>query len=675
MATPLNTPMLPGLGGGTGGVQLQPGQLQSSTTQPMVSTSSIPSPTMVNNIQTTPGNVNTQQPSPKPASTSTQNSTNPQAPALSSPGGAVPLPTVNQSLASPQMTTGLAEMFGTKATTPNVNSDLTTKMNALHGTVKGTEAPPGNPMRSQEVQTKMDGMGAQTEPDAAATFVDAYASMNPVEKNIYDFYTQQFSHQATQESFAEEFAKAFSDVNNPAGIPGESLGQEQLQYMNLKNIMDGTEDDIRNEITKTGGFATESQVLALTGARNKTLMKQANVLLQSMALKQDYVDQIMKFTEMDRDEVEKQLDRKLGLGEKILDIESKMKSAAKDNYQKVVDKVGYADFAKMFDGNATAMRAAEKSLGLPGGTLSNPAFLAAAAPEDELQFVSGTANQQSGVFNKTKGTFEATGGGGPAAGGGGGGSMAGMDKPYYDAFRNAIIGVGPQSIPTLKQNFESFMAQGDLVGARNYLTGLAIERVPAQDKTTITGRAQLVQSMNDIQGYLAALEARGIHTNLVTGTVEDTLQKLGKTQDPDLAYIKTSIAIALQQYRRSMSGVAFSPGESKEYQSIMPSLYSEAPLNISKMNALRDSMNSNNRVQLATYMGGPSTYDAIYGPSKKYGLPSTSTSISELGGTPGSSSVDFGKINTSPDNFMEVDTPDGRVIYKKMPDGTYDIIK
>lgn len=44
---------------------------------------------------------------------------------------------------------------------------------------------------------------------------------------------------------------------------------------------------------------------------------------------------------------------------------------------------------------------------------------------DELQFVSGSANQPSGIFNKTTGTFTRTGGGGPS-GNGGGGSMAGL---------------------------------------------------------------------------------------------------------------------------------------------------------------------------------------------------------------------------------------------------------
>lgn len=49
-----------------------------------------------------------------------------------------------------------------------------------------------------------------------------------------------------------------------------------LEAANMQNVMNGTRDDIRAEINKTGGFATESQVEGLVTTRNRDLLKQYN---------------------------------------------------------------------------------------------------------------------------------------------------------------------------------------------------------------------------------------------------------------------------------------------------------------------------------------------------------------------------------------------------------------
>lgn len=215
----------------------------------------------------------------------------------------------------------------------------------------------------------------QTIEDMRKAQMDDYLSMHPAEKYIFDQAYQAISAPATTQTFKEELTKAFSDEAIPVGRPGESLSEEQMNYLNIQNIMDGTEDDIRNEIAKAGGFATESQVQAMVGARNKTLLKQANLIQQSMALKQDYVDQLMRFSQLDRAQVEKEVDRKLGLTEKMAQIQEKMTTAARDNYQKVIDKVGYQGLADALGGDKYALRTAESTLGLPSGSLSNKDFL------------------------------------------------------------------------------------------------------------------------------------------------------------------------------------------------------------------------------------------------------------------------------------------------------------
>src|SRR3990167_2553037 len=73
-----------------------------------------------------------------------------------------------------------------------------------------------------------------------------------------------------------------------------------LEAMNLKNVIEGSEDDIRTEITKAGGFATDSQVLALTNARNKDNIKAYNRLMDTIDAKEKTINTMMGLEVQDR---------------------------------------------------------------------------------------------------------------------------------------------------------------------------------------------------------------------------------------------------------------------------------------------------------------------------------------------------------------------------------------
>ena len=148
----------------------------------------------------------------------------------------------------------------------------------------------------------------------------------------------------------------------------------KTELMNVNRIMEGTEDDIRDEITMAGGFATESQVQAMKGARNKTLIKQANQLTQQLALKEDYINQIMKFSEMDREQVEKMVDRKLGLAETLVNLQMKMDDSARDNYQNIIENIGYSGLIQSLGGDAQKISSVARSLGMTSSQFSRLAY-------------------------------------------------------------------------------------------------------------------------------------------------------------------------------------------------------------------------------------------------------------------------------------------------------------
>jgi len=516
--------------------------------------------------------------------------------------------------------------------TPN---ELSTKYNSMYEQLKGTNTPTtGGDAMVQMGSTKP----AETNTSASQDFMQGYGAMNGAEKQLYDTIQTQLSTPVTTQSLTQEYAAAIGNANLPAGIPGESLSQEQLQLMDMQKIMDGSQDDIRAEITKAGGFATESQVQALTTARNKTLLKQASYLQQSMALKQDYIDHLMNFTEKDQAQVTAEVDRKLNLEKTQVDLVNSMQNAAQQNYQNIIKEGdsngigGYQALSTALAGNPTALASAEKTLGLPTGALSNQAFLSAMTPitaANKSQFVSASKYQQGGVFDPITGTFTPTGGGGNGTSSGtstgAAGGIGGSNSAYYKAFANATIGVGPQSLPNEKTNFDSYMASGDTQGAKDYLTGLAIQRAPAQTQNALTARVETLDALTDISGLLQAYVAKSGDTNILKGSLEQAAQKVGQSTDPNLAYIQSRMQQALFSYRHGMTGVAFSPQEGAQYAGLFANISNSDTLNASKIASFRDGLNASNRSDLKLYLGGADVYDSLFGPPQTATLPNQTT--------------------------------------------------
>lgn len=153
------------------------------------------------------------------------------------------------------------------------------------------------------------------------------------------------------------------------------------QLMNLGNIMNGTPDDIRNEITASGGFADDSQVQAMATSRNTVLLKQYNALQSQQAAAQDYVTNTMQYEEADQQERDNQQNLNLtkindaaGITQNLATLEQTMQKNAQGNYQSIISALpnGVAGLAQLLAGSPEQLGYAEQTLGLPAGSLSDP---------------------------------------------------------------------------------------------------------------------------------------------------------------------------------------------------------------------------------------------------------------------------------------------------------------
>jgi hypothetical protein len=318
------------------------------------------------------------------------------------------------------------------------------------------------------------------------------------DKNIGNFskmVQDYLNPQTQQKSLREEF----DTLSKAKGI--EKMNTD---LMNMKNVIEGTEDDLRTEITKAGGFATDSQVMALAASRNKTLIKNYNNLLQTKQQAEQYVDTLMGLEEKDRAEAQNRIDKQLNLSFQLMDYQQKMQKNAQDTLNNVVNKVGYDGLHAMTNNDPYYMSMVEKTLGLAPGGLAQLSNIGAQERAEEqfrnsqkdLIEVSPGATLYDPATGKAKYTAPVKGtfGGGGGGGGGAGGNMSSttqaiIDNPAlfdnltptvkgqvitelqtggYDTSNLGVKGLSDTAIQNISQTQK---ALDDLAGLKSKITG------------------------------------------------------------------------------------------------------------------------------------------------------------------------------------------------------------
>lgn len=221
-------------------------------------------------------------------------------------------------------------------------------------TIQGSQAPTGG----QEIMEIFD--------------TDQNKELLNIEKMYQDFY----SPKKQKESL-------LSTYNNLASSLG--LSEINAELIDTKNIIEGTEDDIRTEITKANGFATESQVQAMTNARNKSLIKNYNTLLETKNALTEQIGNMMQYAQADRDYAAQQFESRMNFEMKKIEYGNQAKTFAATQLNNIVDKVGYAGLLSMTGGDAYTTAKIEQALGLGQGGLAQLATVRDEEEELRLQ--------------------------------------------------------------------------------------------------------------------------------------------------------------------------------------------------------------------------------------------------------------------------------------------------
>ena len=191
--------------------------------------------------------------------------------------------------------------------------------------------------------------------------VDAFFQEDPFMQGLVKSFQDYISPANQRKSLTETYQQMVKD----SGI--EALDTEMI---NMKNIIEGSEDDIRREITASGGFSTESQVLALVGSRNKQLIKNYNTLLETRNAKEKYLSTMIGLEQQDRQEADQRFEQSFNMAMQIADYGQKMKQNALEAFERTKEAIGWTGILESVQGDPTAIRLIEKSYGLPAGGLA-----------------------------------------------------------------------------------------------------------------------------------------------------------------------------------------------------------------------------------------------------------------------------------------------------------------
>lgn len=254
------------------------------------------------------------------------------------------------------------------------NKELADKFIAAYNTNKNQPVPQSGAQAASALDSYFQAEDKTPEQDPFRSFMDQFASMDPIQANIFQQLSTALSATTNQQSLTDFYKQE---------IAAQGIPELNMELADINRIMEGTEDDIRDEIGNAGGFVTESQVQALTTARNKGLLKKANYLSNVLQAKNEYVDRIVSLTQADREQVSKELDRKLGITETLFNMTTQMKNSARENYKMIVDSVGWEGLAQMTKGNKKQAESIERLFGLAPGDIQSLAKLKKPLTEKE----------------------------------------------------------------------------------------------------------------------------------------------------------------------------------------------------------------------------------------------------------------------------------------------------
>jgi hypothetical protein len=238
---------------------------------------------------------------------------------------------------------------------PQAMQDLASQYRAGLAKVQGTQAPTTPGMAGAAIQGALPGQQQE-----APSIIGGLMETDSAFDSILTLYDQFMSPAQQKTSLLEEY----NQLSSSLGIQAMNA-----ELIDAKRIIEGTTDDIRLEITATGGIATDSQVLALANARNKSLIKNYNYLLESRNSAMTQLNTMMQLSIQDRQMAEAEFDRKLNFAFKVQEFKQRATDNARQTYVSLGNSMGWDSLLSSVSPYEQGV--IQRTLGLSSDALTN----------------------------------------------------------------------------------------------------------------------------------------------------------------------------------------------------------------------------------------------------------------------------------------------------------------
>ena len=198
--------------------------------------------------------------------------------------------------------------------------------------------------------------------------VDAFISEDPAINTLMQGIATLLSPKNQTSTLMQDYKKLYKS---------SGLDDINEELIDAETVINGTEDDIRNEIQTAGGLGTESQVQALTLARNKSLLTRYNQLVQMKTDATNQLNTMMSLNAQDKQMAEQKVNQQISTMFNMANFRQQAVNNTRSQYQWMAQQMGADGLYNSLANDPRQLAFAEKILGTGPGGLQQLATAAA----------------------------------------------------------------------------------------------------------------------------------------------------------------------------------------------------------------------------------------------------------------------------------------------------------
>lgn len=433
-------------------------------------------------------------------------------------------------------------------TLPNTPKDFSQAMMQGYQNVVASGAQP--PATKGAAESVIQGAIPQTSPDMSS--VDTMLAEDKGWQELLQIKKDYFDPSEQKTSLMDTYKKLYKQ---------SGLGELDEEIIDAKTVIEGTEDDIRNEIQAAGGFGTDSQVQALALARNKSLLKNYNNLVAMREMKENHLNTMMSLAEKDRAYADQQFDKALNFNFKVMEYRDKFMQNTQSNLQNMAKIIGWDGVYSAYSKDPRQLAMAEKIMGVPSGSLAMAGAQAAKQRAQQEQMASLEMVNQSLQNQKLRQSMSPAG---------------------------EVLGINSGALM-------------DATGKPIKLTATQVDSLAGFDNTL--GGAQKAQ----------ALLAKGVKTG-PWESAKLSAAKLFDKASPDQLDMEQTLAKIKADFMKSISGAAVSESEAKRLAKFLPEFGDQEGVITAKLKNLIEESNKSKTNFLKTLGAVEARGNIVVGP-------------------------------------------------------------